>query len=103
MKVICPSKRSGQPWKPKPHLSLMAIERTGGGLAGKRAWRQVADIRTLILAGGKCNVYCLSTLYWALDWAQSLRASQWLSELGTHFAGGKTEDQIMKSLAQGKI
>lgn len=103
MKVICPSKRSGQPWKPKPHLSLMAIERTGGGLAGKRAWRQVADIRTLILAGGKCNVYCLSTLYWALDWAQSLWASQWLSELGTHFAGGKIEDQIMKSFAQGKV
>ena len=33
----------------------MAIKRTGGGLAGKEAWREVAGIRSLMLAGGECN------------------------------------------------
>lgn len=81
----------------------MAIEGTGGGSAGKKGWREVADIRSLILAGGECNIYCSSTLRWEPDRARSLWVSQWLYELGTHFAGGKTEGQIMKSLAQGKV
>lgn len=33
----------------KPHPSLMAITRTGGGLAGKEAWREVADTGSLTL------------------------------------------------------
>lgn len=53
MKVICPISRSGQPWKPKPHPPLMAIKRTGGVWAGKKAWREVTGIRSLMLPGGK--------------------------------------------------
>lgn len=39
----------------------MAIKRTGGGLAGKEAWREVADIRSLILAGGNAT-YTVNTI-----------------------------------------
>lgn len=33
----------------KPHPSLMAVKKTGGGLARKEAWREVADIGSLTL------------------------------------------------------
>ena len=39
----------------------MAIKRTGGVLAGKKAWRELTDIRSLILPGGNVTytVYLL--------------------------------------------
>lgn len=49
MKVICPINRSGQPWKLKPHSSLMAIKPIGGGLAGNEAGKEVAAMRSLVL------------------------------------------------------
>lgn len=40
--------------------------------AGQEACKEVADIRSLILAGGKCSSYSLPTLHWALHWTLSL-------------------------------
>lgn len=82
MKVMCPMNRSGQPWKLKPHLSLMAIKRTGGGLAGKEAWKEGTDIGSLILASRNVvyTVHPLGIGHCARH--RLICASQWLSELG---------------------